>query len=327
MREACLEMVYELAKKDKRIFFIGSDLGVGTLKKFKEEMPERFFMEGVSEANLIGMAAGLAMEGKIVYANTIATFLTRRCFEQIVLDLCLHNLKVRLIANGGGLVYAPLGPTHLAIDDIAILRAIPHMSIVAPSDAEEMKRFMPQTVDYPGPMYIRLAKGYDPVVSSPDIPFKIGKVIVRGDGKDALIITTGIGLKLALDAQHILKQQNTDVTVVHAHTVKPLDVEAIKKLCEDIPIVVTVEEHTLMGGLGSAVAEIIAEASFQPAKKFKRLGIPDAFAEQYGSQNSLMKLYDITTDNIVATVKKLQEEPANSILSASAEDHPAWQGG
>ena len=204
MRETCLEMVYELAKSDKRIFFIGSDLSVGTLKKFKEEMPDRFLMEGVSEANLVGIAAGLAMEGKIVYINTIATFLTRRCFEQIVLDICLHSLNVRLIANGGGLVYAPLGPTHLAIDDIAILRAVPHMTIVAPSDAEEMKRLMPQTVDYPGPLYIRLAKGYDPVVSSPDIPFTIGKVIARGEGKDALIVTTGIGLKIALDAQKIL---------------------------------------------------------------------------------------------------------------------------
>src|SRR6202166_382145 len=119
MRKACLDAVYELAKTDERIFFIGSDLGVGTLKQFKADMPARYFMEGVSEANLIGMAAGLALEGKIVYANTIATFITRRCFEQVALDLCLHNVRVRLIGNGGGLVYAPLGPTHLAIEDIA----------------------------------------------------------------------------------------------------------------------------------------------------------------------------------------------------------------
>src|SRR5881275_3243224 len=132
MRKTSLDMVYELARQDKRIFFIGSDLGIGTLKQFKAEMPDRFFMEGVSEANLVGMAAGLALEGKIVYVNTIATFLTRRCFEQNVLDLGLHNANVRLIANGGGVVYAPLGPTHLAIDDIAIMRAIPNMTVVAP---------------------------------------------------------------------------------------------------------------------------------------------------------------------------------------------------
>src|SRR6266705_2239124 len=142
MRKTSLDMVYELARKDKRVFFIGSDLGIGTLKQFKEEMPERFFMEGVSEANIVGMAAGLALEGKIVYINTIATFLTRRCFEQVALDLCLHKANVRLIANGGGVVYAPLGPTHEAIEDIAIFRALPNMTIIAPGDANEMRRFM-----------------------------------------------------------------------------------------------------------------------------------------------------------------------------------------
>src|SRR5213592_787712 len=148
MRKTCLDMVYELARKDERIFFIGSDLGIGTLKQFKAEMPDRFLMEGVSEANVVGVAAGLALEGKIVYVNTIATFLTRRCFEQVALDLCLHNANVRLIGNGGGVVYAPLGPTHLAIDDLAIMRAVPNMTIVAPCDADEMGRLMPLTLSH-----------------------------------------------------------------------------------------------------------------------------------------------------------------------------------
>lgn len=171
MRRTCLNEIYELAKNDPRIVFVGSDLGVGTLKQFKEEMPERFIMEGVSEAHVIGLASGLALEGKIVYVNTISTFLTRRCFEQVVLDVCLHNLKIRLIGNGGGLVYAPLGPTHLAIEDLSIMRAVPNMTIVAPADSNEMRRLMPLTVDYPGPMYIRLAKGSDPIVSRDDLPF------------------------------------------------------------------------------------------------------------------------------------------------------------
>ena len=170
MRQMCLNMVYELAKVDDRVFFIGSDLGEGTLNQFKEEIPERFFMEGVSEANIVGMATGLALEGKIPYVNTIATFITRRCFEQIVLDACLHEANVRLIGNGGGLVYAPLGPTHLAIEDLAILRSVPNMTIVAPADADEMKRFMPESLEYPGPIYIRLAKGYDPIVTNDKIP-------------------------------------------------------------------------------------------------------------------------------------------------------------
>src|SRR5579864_1400265 len=195
MRKACLDAVYELAKNDERIFFIGSDLGVGTLKQFKSEMPERYLMEGVSEANLIGMSAGLALEGKIVYANTIATFITRRCFEQVALDLCLHDVRVRLIGNGGGLVYAPLGPTHLAIEDIAIFRALPRMTILAPADASEMRRMMPLTVEHPGPIYIRIAKGGDPIVTNESMPFEIGKAFPMRQGSDALIITTGVMLK------------------------------------------------------------------------------------------------------------------------------------
>ena len=210
MRKTALDMVYELARSDNRIFFIGSDLGIGTLKQFKAEMPERFFMEGVSEANIIGIAAGLALEGKIVYINTIATFLTRRCFEQVALDLCLHNARVRLIASGGGLVYAPLGPTHEAIDDIAIFRALPRMTIIAPADADEMRRLMPLTVDYPGPIYIRLGKGGDPIVTNDRVPFEMGKAIPMKEGGDALIVSTGVMLKAALDAAGSLEGQGID---------------------------------------------------------------------------------------------------------------------
>src|SRR5580693_31690 len=152
MRQTALDMVTELARRDARVVFIGSDLGAGAMDVFRAEMPDRFFMEGVSEQSIIGMAAGLAMEGFIPFVNTIATFLTRRCFEQVAVDLCLHNLPVRLIANGGGVVYAPLGPTHLAIEDMAILRTLPNMTVVAPSDAEEMRRTVAATMEVPGPV-------------------------------------------------------------------------------------------------------------------------------------------------------------------------------
>ncbi|NJM59212.1 MAG: transketolase [Oscillatoriales cyanobacterium RU_3_3] len=307
MRQLCLDTVYELAKKDRRIFFIGSDLGFGTLQKFKEEMPERFLMEGVNEANIVGMAAGLALEGKIVYINTIATFLSRRCFEQIVLDLCLHNVNVRLIANGGGVVYAPLGPTHLATDDIGILRTIPRMTVVAPADEAEMGRLMPQTVDYPGPIYIRLGKGNEPILTTDEIPFQIGKAIPMREGNDALIVTTGVTLKAALDAAANLSKQGLEAAVLHVHTVKPLDSDAILKYAAVVPVIVTIEEHTVMGGLGSAVAELVAEANFNPAKRFKRIGIPDVFPEQYGSQESLMALYGITAEKLAATVATLAQ--------------------
>jgi transketolase len=307
MRRTCLDMVYELAKVDPRIFFIGSDLGYGTLKQFRDEIPERFFMEGVSEANIVGMAAGLAMEGKIPYVNTIATFITRRCFEQIVLDLCLHNVRVRLIGNGGGLVYAPLGPTHLATEDISIMRACPGMTIVAPADADEMRRLIPLTVEHDGPIYIRLAKGFDPIVTSEDLPFEIGKAIPMREGFDALIVSTGICLKLALETSDTLRAKGVGVSVLHCPTIKPLDVEAILDYANSVTAVVTVEEHTILGGLGSAVAEIVVEANFDRAKKFKRIGLPDVFPEEYGSQDSLMARYDITTDFTIATVTQLLE--------------------
>ena len=305
MRQTCLEMVHELAKADERIFFIGSDLGVGTLDGFKNEMPGRFFMEGISEANIIGMAAGLAMEGKIPYVNTIATFITRRCFEQIVVDLCLHNVNVRLIGNGGGLVYAPLGPTHEAIEDIAILQAVPNMTIVAPADADEMRRLMPQTVDYPGPIYIRVAKGYDPIVTTDAGGFQIGKAISMVQGIDALILTTGITLKAGLEAASTLSESGVSAGVLHCHTVKPLDVEAILDYAAPVKAIVTIEEHTIIGGLGSAVAAVVAEAGFDPAKKFKRVGLPDMFPNRYGSQASLMEHFNLTGEHLTEVISGL----------------------
>jgi transketolase len=262
MRQTCLNVLHQLAKADERIIFIGSDLGVGTLDQFKEDFPNRFFMEGISEANIIGMATGLALEGKVPYVNTIATLLTRRCFEQLVIDLGLHNVNVRLIGNGGGLVYAPLGPTHQATDDIAIMRTIPNMTIVSPADADEMARLMPLTVDYPGPLYIRVAKGYDPIVTTDDPAFAIGKALPMRTGTDALIITTGITLRLGLEASDILLTHGINVAVVHSPTVKPLDQEVILEYSSQSNVIVTIEEHTVVGGLGSAVAEMILDANF-----------------------------------------------------------------
>ncbi len=305
MRKTCLDQVYDLAKKDPRIFFVGSDLGHETLKQFKNEMPGRFLMEGVAEANLIGVCAGLALEGKIVYANTIATFLSRRCFEQIVLDLGLHQANVRLIANGGGLVYAPLGPTHLAIDDIAILRAVPNMTIIAPCDEQEMRRLMPLTVDHQGPMYIRLAKGGDAIVSSDRVPFAIGRAIPMREGKDLLIVTTGITLQLALKAADDLREEDIGVAILHMPTIKPLDTATLLQYVDQVSAVLTLEEHSVVGGLGSAVAECMAEANFSTVKRFKRIGIPDVFADRYGSQQDLMSYYGIDVPHMCTAAKEL----------------------
>ena len=305
MRKTCLDAVYELAKRDPRVVFIGSDLGIGTLKQFKAEFPQRFFMEGVSEAHIVTMAAALAMEGKVVYINTIATFLTRRCYEQICLDLSLHHTNVRLIGSGGGFVYAPLGPTQEAVEDIAILRCLPRMTILAPSDAEEMKRLMPQTLDWQGPIYIRLGKGGDPVVSRPELGFQIGKAILLREGADALIVSTGVTLQVALGAAQQLEAAGVRAGVLHLHTVKPLDQAAVLAQVGRVRALVTVEEHTTTGGLGSAVAEVLAEANLATPPRFKRLGLPDAFPDKYGSQASLMARYGLTPEGVAAEVRNL----------------------
>lgn len=305
MRKTCLDQVHELAKKDPRVVFIGSDIGAGTLEKFKKEMPDRFFMEGVSESHLVSMMAGLAMSGKIPYMNTIATFMTRRPFEHILLDGGLHRTKIRLIGSGGGVVYGPLGPTHLALEDIAILRTIPQMTIVAPCDAEEMKRLMPQTLDWDGPIYIRLAKGGDPVVSADERGFKIGEPILMRRGSDALIVSTGITTQIALEAAAKLEGQGIDCGVLHAHTLKPIAVEPMISAMRSVRAVISVEEHTVLGGLGSITAEILAEAGFDQPKKFARIGFPDTFPHTYGSQAELMAQYGITAQAVVAKARAL----------------------
>jgi transketolase len=304
MRKTALECVHKLAQDDKRVLFIGSDLGYGVLEKMKNEIPDQFFMEGVSEQYIIGMAAGLAMEGFIPYVNTIATFLTRRCYEQVAVDLCMHDLPVRLIANGGGGVYAPLGPTHLAIEDIAIMRALPNMTVVAPCDADEMNRLMMSTLEWPHPIYIRLARGGDPIVSVEENGFKLGKSIKMRDGVDGLFVTTGVMTQLALETAEILKTKGVDIGVLHVHTVKPFDADGVISAIDRVKAVVTVEEHIVNGGLGSVVLESCSELRPELLPKISRIGIPDIFATEYGSQSSLLQHWGITSSTLIAAMMK-----------------------
>src|ERR1700730_6035679 len=287
MRQTCLNMVYDLAKRDKRVLFIGSDLSPGLLGDMKKEMPERWYMEGITEANVIGMAAGFAMEGYMPYVNTIATFITRRCYEQVAVDLCLHNLPVRLIGNGGGLVYAPLGPTRLAIEDIAIMRALPNMTVTAVCDAKEMVRLMNSTLDWPSPIYIRLAKGGDRVVSNDENGFTIGKAIPmrKAQGKRPIVLlATGVMTTNSLAAADLLAQDGIDVSVVHFHTIKPLDEETVLEFAHGSPLVVTVEEGIKIGGFGSAVSDLLIERLGPALPPMLRIGLPDSFPHKYGLQ-------------------------------------------
>jgi transketolase len=284
-------MVHSLAQRDPRVVFVGSDLGPGVLSAMKQEMPHRYFMEGISEANVIGLAAGMAMDGYIPYVNTIATFITRRALEQVALDLCLHRLPVRLIGNGGGVVYAPLGPTHLAVDDFALMRVLPNMTVVAVSDAEEMERLMEQTLDWPDPIYIRLAKGGDKVISSAQNGFKIGKAIVLRKpvvAPSVLFVSTGPMSANTLSAAAILEAKGIESSVLHVHTVKPLDVETIIENVADVRLIVVVEEHSRIGGLGSAILEAVSDRRIS-LPTFIRLGLADEFAGHYGVQNDLLE--------------------------------------
>jgi transketolase len=301
MRKVATNAVYDLAKRDPRVVFVGSDLRAGILDEMRAEMPERFYMEGVSEAILVGMAAGLAFEGYLPYVNTIATFLTRRCLEQVGVDVALHNLPVRLIGSGGGAVYAPLGPTHMAIEDIALLRTMPNMAIVAPCDAPEMQRVMDATLDWEGPMYVRVAKGGDPVISRAELPFAIGRAVPLRAGEDVVFVGTGVATTQALEAASLLAAEGIKAGVLHVHTVKPLDVDAIARAASAASLVVTVEEHTLIGGLGSAVAETFVDAGI--ATPLVRVGFPDRYWHEYGNQDHILGLSGLLAPQLAATVR------------------------
>jgi transketolase len=327
MRNTCLNMVHELAKRDPRVVFIGSDLSPGLLAHMRKDYPDRWFMEGVTEANVIGMAAGMAMDGYIPYVNTIATFITRRCYEQVAVDLCLHDLPVRLIGNGGGLVYAPLGPTHLAIEDIAIMRALPNMAVVAVCDAEEMTRFMNSSLDWPSPIYIRLAKGGDSVVSKPENGFTFGKAIpmhraARGV-QPIVLMATGVMTTNCLAAAELLERDGYDTTVVHFHTIKPLDEDAVVEHASRARLVVTVEEGVSIGGFGSAVTDVLVNELGQSLPRIVRLALPDAFPHKYGVQNDLLEIYGLMPHQIAASVTKAvtKEEDGGLKMINTLADH------
>lgn len=283
MRAACLNAIRDLAKRDPRVVFIGSDLSPALTKS---ETPDRWFMEGVAEQNMIGMAAGMAMDGLMPYCNTIATFITRRCYDQVVVDLCMHNLPVRLIGNGGGLVYSPLGPTHLAIEDIAIMRALPHMTVVAPCDAKEMVEVMEASLGYPGPMYIRLARGGEEIVSDQsDRSFAMDARPLRVERRSAVtFMSTGVMAQNCLKAAVELSAFDIECSVIHFPMIKPLDWNAVVQF-QGTRLTVTVEEGSVSGGLGTAVSEVLM--SRDGCRPVLRMGIGDCFPASYGTREDL----------------------------------------
>jgi transketolase len=284
MRKQVLKSITELAARDERVVFIGSDLSPGVMSEFRERYPSRFFMEGVSEQHIIGMAAGLAMEGFIPYVNTIATFLTRRCYEQIAMDVCLHNLPVRLVANGGGMVYAPLGPTHEAIDDFALMRALPNMTVTAPVDANEMAALVDASVEHPGPIYIRLGKGGDPIITSSNETFLFSRPRCLKQGKTTAVLATGVLSQYAL--QTCLKSDSlrNEIALWHCPTVSPLDLEKIQPFLGDYISLIIIEEHLAIGGLASSLLDTAVKIGMKLPKSTQAINLGSDYAHTYGTQ-------------------------------------------
>ena len=301
MRKAALGAISELLDSNDKIVFIGSDLGAGTLADARSRHPKRVLMEGIAEQHLIGFAAGLALEGFIPYVHTIGTFLTRRAIEQVIIDVALHNLPVRLVASGGGMVYAPLGPTHQAIDDFALMRAIPNMMVVAPADPHEMRDVIFELANYDGPAYIRVGKGGEPDATSLFAPNSIGKIRQINNGHQVAILTTGSLLQECTAATTQLETLGLSVGLYHVPYIAPLDRPVINQLIDRYDFLVVVEEHLPHGGLSTAIAEIMAPVNCNA--RLRSLTLPNQYASNYGSQREHQVASKLTSDGIVESVQ------------------------
>jgi transketolase len=306
MRNTWLKTLYKISHKNSKTVFIGSDLGANVMNDFKKSFPNRFFMEGISEQHIIGLAAGLSMNGFLPYVNTIATFLTRRCFEQNMIDLCLHNLPVKLIGNGGGLVYGPLGPTHQAIEDFAIMNTMPNMTIVAVCDAHEMKNLIEQSVKMKGPLYVRLSRGDEKIISKKK-KFKLGKLVVYKKPEKITLLSTGTMAQECLKASDILKKQNINCGVIHFHTIKPLDISGLSKQIKNVKNIITVEEHISTGGFGSIVLENLNNLKKLNKIKVDKICLPNTFNKFYGTHDELKEHYNLNYKQIIKKIKEIKK--------------------
>ena len=301
MRIAFIKTLLELAEKDERIYLVVGDVGFGLVEPFVEKFPLRFLNVGVAEQNMTGIAAGLAMCGKVVFTYSIANFPTLRCLEQIRNDVCYHNADVKIVSVGGGLGYGALGVTHHATEDIAVMRALPRMTVVAPGDPLEAELATRALVEQPGPGYLRLGKSGEPLVHKPGVSFRLGAAIRVREGGGVTLISTGTMLYNTLRAGERLSQQGIQARILSMHTVKPLDTDAVIAAARETDAVFTIEEHSILGGLGSAVAETLAESGLRVC--FKRLGIPPAFTTVVGRQEYLKDAYSLSVDGIVNRVE------------------------
>ncbi|OGW38256.1 MAG: transketolase [Nitrospirae bacterium RBG_13_39_12] len=300
-RDAYGEALLEIGKKRADVVVLDADLSGSTKTgKFAKAFPGRFYNLGVSEQDLIGTASGLALVGKLPFASTFAVFETGRAWEQIRQTVCYSNLNVKLVATHSGITVGEDGASHQATEDVALMRVLPNMTVIVPSDGNETKQVINSISDYYGPVYVRLGRSKVPSVMPDDYEFKIGKAYTFHTGKDVNIIAMGIMVSIALEAARILKQEGIDTGVINMSTVKPLDTEALLTASKACRLIITAEEHSVIGGLGSAVSEFLSE---NYPIKIQRVGLMDNFGCS-GTPEELLQFYGLTPDNIVKTIRE-----------------------
>lgn len=301
MRNAFADELLKVAERDERVVFLSGDIGNRLFDKFKAKFPDRFYNCGVAEQNMMGMAAGLAMCGLRPICYTITPFTTTRCLEQIRVDVCYHGVPVIIAGVGAGLCYAELGATHHACEDIAFLRMLPTMTVICPGDPVEARCALDAAVQHPGPVYLRMGKKGEPVVHAERPAFTIGKAITMSRGTDVALLVTGTPLPTVVAAAELLRAQGISPEVVSFHTVKPLDETLLTDAFQKFAVVATIEEHSIMGGLGGAVAEWLADREPQKARLL-RLGTSDEFLHEAADEEYARHHFGIDAEGIAKTV-------------------------
>jgi len=301
-REAYGTALARLGLENENIVVLDADLSKSTkTADFKKVAPERFINMGIAEGNMMTVAAGLASCGKIPFASTFAIFAAGRAFEQIRNSICYPKLNVKICATHAGLTVGEDGASHQAIEDLALMRSIPNMVVISPSDNIETEAAIEAITKYHGPCYVRLGRmGVATINNNPDYKFEIGKAVTLREGREATIIATGIMVDAALEAYNMLAEEGIKVRVLNIHTIKPIDEEAIIAAARETGLIVTAEEHSILGGLGSAVAEVVTSNYPVPVM---RVGVKDTFGES-GKPDELLKAYGLTADEIVKALKK-----------------------
>lgn len=307
MRDTFVRTLIELAKADPNIELITGDLGFGVLKPFWEQCPDQFTNAGIAEQNMTTLAAGMALEGKTVFTYSIGNFPTLRCLEQVRNDCAYHNANVKIVCIGGGFVYGSLGMSHQATEDLAILRALPDVVVMAPADLVEAEEATKAIAAYPGTCYLRLGRGGEKRIHEKIENFQIGKAIKVRGGKRVAIFSAGAIFDEVRDAYEMLIAKGYDPAVYTFPTVKPLDKEVVEACSRDFDLIVTCEEHNIMGGFGGAVAEVMAEMKHKKAYLL-RIGLNDEYSVRVGNQKYLREQYGLSAAKIAARIEEALHE-------------------